>query len=96
MADANVYDIGDEVELTGTFKDAAGALASPSSVVCRVKKPDGTLLNPNPVVTSPSTGVFKAIVDPDAAGEWWYRFEGTGGTKAAGEGVFKVRDRKVG
>lgn len=59
MADT-AYDIGDRVEFTGTFTNAAGALANPTTVVFKVRRPSGTIVTV--AATNPSVGVFKAQV----------------------------------
>lgn len=39
---ASTYDRGDTVRLSATFRDDAGAFSDPTTVVLKVKKPDGT------------------------------------------------------
>lgn len=86
-------DIGDVAVLTGTFTDPeTGDPADPNTVTCTVRKPDGD------TATSPASGdagEYTAEVDVDQAGTWRYAFDGTGGVKASGEGVFEVRPRQV-
>jgi hypothetical protein len=93
VADPIVYDIGDEIVLTGTFKNRAGQLTNPTAVVCKVRKPDGTTATLS--TTNPSTGVFEAVLDIVLAGEHWFRFTGTGAVKAAAEQSFSVRSQQV-
>lgn len=93
MPDANIYDVGDQVVLQGTFKNRAGANTDPTTVVCRLTKPAGTTSTLS--TTNPSVGVFEALHVADEEGDHWYRFEGTAGLRAAGEEMFHVRDRRV-
>ena len=84
----NVYDIGDEIILTGTFT-INGVLTNPTTATWRLKAPDGTTTTP--AVTNPSTGVYKTTVTPTLVGRYTYRLEGTGAATAAEEAFFTVR-----
>jgi hypothetical protein len=64
-----------------------------ATAVCKVRKPDHSVLTPS--LSNPSTGVYVATVDPDIAGDWLYRFDFTGAAKAAGEQRFVVAERRV-
>lgn len=75
--------------------DALVGKPTNATVVCRVRKPSGDLVAPAPAVSPVSTGLYKAVVDPDAAGDWWYGFDVTGAVKAAGERKFLVRERRA-
>lgn len=77
-------------ETYGTLPTGTGA--TPSSVVCTVRKPDGTSATPS--VTGAS-GVYTAKIPLDQPGAWWYAFDGTGGQQASGEKRLDVRARKV-
>jgi hypothetical protein len=92
---ANSYDQGALVQLTGTFKNAGGALTDPTAVTCTVRDPAGTITTP--AVTHASTGVYTANVDLTSAapGLWWYRFAGTGTLQAAEELTFYVEASNV-
>jgi hypothetical protein len=87
------YDIGDVAELTATFLNQAGAAANPTTVVCRVRKPDGTTVTLT--TTNPTAGTFKANLVIDMAGDYWYQFVGTGVVTAAGENLLRARARQV-
>ena len=88
-----VYDIGDMVKVTGTFRDSDEVLVDPAGVECHVESPDGVVTSPT--VTNPSVGVYDAIVEPDSAGDWWFAFDGEGGVQASEERRFVVRERQV-
>jgi hypothetical protein len=75
------YHRGQSVRLSVAFADADGAAANPTTVTCRVEKPDGTETTyTTPAVTNPSTGTFQLIITADQSGMWTYRWEGTTGT----------------
>ncbi len=80
----NEYDIGDRVTLQATFSDEDGIPTNPGTVVCKVKDPAGATATPS--ATEYATGVWRAQVDLDQEGTWYYRFEGTTPVVAAGEG----------
>jgi len=87
------YDIGTDIQMTGTFRDLTGALADPSTVTAKLIDPTGseTTLSPSKV----STGVYNATFTPSLSGWHYYRFAGTGSVTAAGEGAFYVKEQKV-
>jgi hypothetical protein len=71
-----------------------GKATNPTTVTCKVRKPDGTVATP--AASNVSVGRYEATFDPDAAGVHRYRFEGTGAAKAAGERDFRVLEKRVG
>lgn len=79
----NTYDIGTESQFSGTFKDETGALVDPSSVLIRIKSPNGAVGVFSP--TRASIGVYTYNVTLDQYGYWYYRFEGTGSLVVAGD-----------
>lgn len=90
--DGEVFDIGDRPIITVTFRDEAGTLTSPSTVVFGYVKPDGTEVVGQSPLDNPSTGVFRyRLPTLDAAGVWTWRGKGTAGLIAADEGSFTVR-----
>jgi hypothetical protein len=91
----NTYDIASLVQLTGTFKNAAGTLTDPSAVTCTVRDPAGAVTTP--AASRASAGVWTATVDLTGAtpGVWNYRFSGTGTVQAAEEGSFYVETSNV-
>jgi hypothetical protein len=88
------YDIGDDVVLRATFKDLDGVLTSPFAVACRVMDPAGTVTTVT--ASEASAGVWEATFAPTVHGGHWYRFEGTGTVRAAGEQAFIVSAQRVG
>ena len=90
----NEYDLGDVVVLSAAFT-VGGAGTDPTSVVCRVKQPDGVVETPTVVPGTPNDGLYTAAFTPDQEGHHYYRWEGTGAAQSAGEGEFVVRVSRV-
>jgi len=86
----NIYDVGDRVIITATFKTSDGVLADPSSVSAVVRAPDGTIQTFT-APAHPSTGYYEQAVDPSTPGNWRYKFVGTGTMLTVQEGMFYVR-----
>lgn len=89
------YQRGQTVKLTNLFTDTAGAAANPTTVICKVEKPDGTEATytaiSTPAILNPVTGTFTLLIPTDQSGMWTYRWEGTtGDTKAVDEEQFHV------
>jgi hypothetical protein len=86
----NVYDAGDAVILTATFKNAEGDPTNPTEVLLRVKKSSGEIDDLTP--ESEETGIWRATYSliGKAEGEYRYRWTGTGALQVAGEGTFYV------
>jgi hypothetical protein len=89
------YQKGQTVKVSVAFTDANGAAANPTTVTCKVEKPDGTettyTSTSTPSITNPSTGTFQLIVTASQSGMWAYRWEGvTGSTTAIDEEQFTV------
>lgn len=79
-----IYNKGQSVRLMVAFTDAAGAAANPTTVTCKVEKPNGTETTyTTPTITNPETGIYQLIVVPDQMGGWRFRWEGTTGTAVA-------------
>lgn len=87
----NVYDTGDKIRLTATFT-VDDAVTDPTTVTVKVLDPSSNETSATP--TNPSTGVYYYDVSLDEAGDWYYRFEGTGAAVAAEEVTFNVRASK--
>lgn len=84
----NIFDVGDQIRLEATFT-VDGTDANPTTVVGKVKDPNGAITLPT--VSASSTGVYYMDLYVGTDGDWYYRFEGTGSVVAACEGVFRVR-----
>jgi len=89
----NVYYQGQQVTVQDTIT-LNGVLTDPTTVACKVEKPDGTITAYTLAlgqVVKVSTGVYTYTITTDADGHWRYRFEATGPGEGAGEGVFFVK-----
>ena len=90
---ANTYDIGALIRVSGTFQ-VGGVDTDPTAVTVKHRKPDGTLVTKvfvtDAEVVKDATGQYHMDIDIDAAGQWWYRFEGTGTAQTAEEKNFFI------
>jgi len=74
---ASAFDIGDTVKLT-FYVRVDGVLTDATLVTLVVTKPDGTAVSPAPTVAHPSLGTYTAVVAPDQAGQWLWKYTATG------------------
>jgi hypothetical protein len=93
----NIYDIGDMAELKGgPFADITGTVGDPDTVTCRVKDPTGSEIiytyspSSGPIVKD-YPGNYHLDILITIAGEWSYRWAGSGSITAATEVPFGVR-----
>lgn len=84
------YDIGDIALLGITVKDAAGAPANATTVVCTVTLPDGSTATPT--VTNSGTGLYDASFTTTTAGRHLVRWVASGTNACAITDEFSVRD----
>lgn len=96
MADETEWDIGDEIILQGTFENRAGVATDPSAVTGSVREPTVPPTVTALVFQDAGQGIFEALFTPTVAGRHWWRIQGTGAVKSAGEQSFHVRERHVG
>ena len=93
---ANTYQLGDEVQVSGTFVDSAGDAIDPTDVYCQVRDPSGNITTyeygVDAALVKDDTGEYHVDVDVDEVGWWWYRFYGTGTGQAADEERFRVEE----
>ena len=92
----NSYDVGDVVRCSGAFANSAGAAVDPTAVLCKVRKPDGTITTltygVDGALVKAAVGSYYTDVNATEAGIWAYRFYSTGTGQAAGETSFRVRE----
>lgn len=93
---SNVYfDKGDSVRVTASFTDFSDAPVDPNTVTLKYHASgDTTTLTYPTGITKTSTGNYRADVELDESGSWWFRWEGDGATPAASETVIEVRHSK--
>lgn len=89
-----MFEIGQRVRVTARFRDEASAPANPSTVVARLRLPNGTVSTPS--VTNPSTGEFRVEHVPAAPGRYRVRVTGSGGVDASEVIEFVVNHDEVG
>lgn len=90
---ANLYTMGQNVEMTVVFTDKDGNAVDPSVVTCMLRSPNGIVTQP--AVQRVSQGNYLASYtipgSRTSAGTWSYRFEGTGaGPTGAADAYFFV------
>lgn len=78
--------VGDEQQMTFTFKNLSGVLSNPTTISLTLMRPDGTLISPvytQADMTNVSTGVWRFLYTFDEDGRWRYRLVTTGTPKKA-------------
>lgn len=92
---ATLYDVGDVARIQAPFTDVDGAPADPTTVSATIRKPDASIVNhtynPGSIVRD-SVGLYHLDVAVDQAGDWFYRFVGTGAVAVADEKTFVARE----
>ncbi len=96
--EAKTYQIGDSIRLSVLFQALDFTPTDPAAIKVRIMKPSGTIViltyGTGTEVVRDSAGTYHADfipADNTEAGDWYYRWEGTGTLQAANEGIFKVR-----
>jgi hypothetical protein len=91
----NTYDKGDVVKLKVEFTDSdTGSLVDPTTVTAKTKDPAGVIANfivAGGQIVKDAVGQYSLKVEPNVAGTWSVRWEGTGTNKGAEEYTFIVR-----
>lgn len=83
-------EVGDRKTVQTEFRDEAGVLTSPSTVVGEYRKPSSTVaVSLTPTVVSP--GIWRMILPTfDEPGIWSWWIAGTAGLIASDQGYIKV------
>ena len=93
------YVIGDLVRVKVTWTDVNDVPADPTTIVCRVKDPAGTVTVYTYAlgqVIRESAGVYHYDVATGILGGWWwYRWEAAGTVVGVEEGSFHVEGSKI-
>lgn len=94
----NLYDVGDEVRVTGTFTDADGNVQDPTALTFKFTDPSGNTVTytygTDAELVKSGTGVYYVDIDIDESGTWWFRFAATGAGRAADEAYFLVEESR--
>lgn len=89
----NTYDLGDKVQLRGTFTHE-GEIADPITVRVLYKGPSGSVVTKtyptDPEIIKESEGVYSIEILPGVPGIWHYRMD-DGLDNVAEEGRFQVK-----
>jgi len=85
---SEVVNVGDRIQVVGTFKTTLGVLTNPTTVTVKVITPDRIQTNYTaPDVVNLSTGVYALELDILVKGKYLFKFQGTGAVTAATEDV---------
>ena len=92
----NIYDFGELVKVSTTFKNATtGGVIDPDVVKLSIRTPAGIVTTYTYGVDSDlikeDVGQYYAMIDANQAGFWFYRWWSTGSGQTAKEKEFKVR-----
>jgi hypothetical protein len=88
------FQVGQSVTITATFKNTAGVVTDPTTVVWRIQHTDGVIQTfALSDLVKVSTGVYTLTftITGTAYGPWWSRPTGTAGVIAADEQMFVVK-----
>ncbi|MDG4784355.1 hypothetical protein O7626_00510 [Micromonospora sp. WMMD1102] len=88
-------DVGDQIDIRYEVRDADGDLTA-ATVSVAVTQPDGTLLSPAPVVSTPSVGIYDAGFVADQAGPWRWTWTAAGAVTDVSHGQVDVGDPSIG
>jgi hypothetical protein len=94
---ASRFTKGATVRVTGTFRNAAGALADPSTVTFKYRIGQGattTRTYPATIIRD-SMGVYHVDLAASTSGTWWYRWESTGDPQTSVEVAYFVTPTRL-
>jgi hypothetical protein len=85
---SNSFLVGSYLKIQAAFRNSAGTLVDPTTVVLKVTTPTGG--TSNPALTHPSVGVYYCnyTLVGAPAGVYIYKFTGSGAAIAVNEGTF--------
>jgi len=92
---ATIYDVGDVARIEAPFRDVDNQPADPTTVTASIRKPDGTVTDYTVSlgeIVRDGVGLYHLDVAVDMAGDWFYRFAGTGTVSVADEKTFVARE----
>ncbi len=95
---SSIFNIGQQVRITGTFKDSSGTLTNPTSVSFSYKEGGTTttyVYGTDAELVRDSTGVYHVDITPAAAGRIEWRLWSTGNLVQAEQGSFYIRPTNV-
>lgn len=87
----NTYTANTLIALTGMFTQTAnGNAIAPTSVICRITDPSGTVTDLSTSLTNPLTGIYTANYLASLVGIYTYEFIGTGSAQVSGLSQFFI------
>lgn len=95
---SSIFNIGQQVRITGTFRDSSGALTNPTAVSFSYKEGDTTttyVYGTDAELVRDSTGVYHVDITPTVAGTIEWRMWSTGTLVQAEQGNFYIRPINV-
>lgn len=87
------YVIGQTITLKAIFKDSDNTVVTPSSVLCRIKFPDGS--SESGVASAADGGGYSYSFVTSKSGVHFFRFEASGSVVSSGESSFVVLKSNV-
>lgn len=90
LRNQNVYELGSVVKLIALFYDEDGELADPSTILLEILFGDETTTITEGI-ENPSVGTYHYYYTPDAVGQYYYRYVGTGDVTASDQKPFYIR-----
>jgi hypothetical protein len=92
----NIYDLGDLVKVSATFKDAGtGAAIDPDVINVSIRTPTGVVTSYTYSVDAnliqENVGEYYAMVNANESGFWFYRWWSAGFGQTAKETKFEIR-----
>jgi hypothetical protein len=90
------FEVGQKKTITVTFRNAAGTAADPTGVTLEIRNPSTGARTTytygvDAALVKDTTGVYHYDVTLSAAGDWVFRWVGSGTIVAVDEGVISVR-----
>lgn len=93
MADEGAFNVGSVARLAITF-NVDGVATNPTTVTLTLEQPDGVTSDlTGPQLDNPTTGSFRRDVLVSQAGQWKFRWVGTGAAAGAEQGSFMARTK---
>ena len=92
--DHNHYEFGVEIVLQGTFVDRDDVPTDPTTGICQVKRPGGTIDDVD-IEATIIVGTWEGFYTPTVPGKHWYAITGQGVINTRGERAFQVLEPNV-
>lgn len=95
MSDCEEFDLGDDVRVSGVFKDTNGDEGDPTAVTFKFRPPGAAsptiyVYGTDGELVRDSLGNYHVDIDADLPGTWKWRWIAEGSIKSAKKGSFRV------